>query len=568
MDLSVVGSVPLRSAPHRGRDRRRRLRWRDLTAVPPLAFLGVFFVWPVAAILLRGLRPNGNWNLGAFGEVITDPMMQRVMWFTLWESVASTLLCVLVALPGAAMFARFRFRGKGLLWSALLIPFVLPTVVVAVSMLGIIGGGGVTGLDLSGSVWAILIAHVFFNYAVVVRTVGATWSTIDPRIEESARALGAAPWRVFVDVTWPLIRSSVAAAASIVFLFSFTSFGIVLILGGIRHRTLEVEIYDQTAKFLHLDIAAVLALVQLVIVVGILVWFGRSQRRRAVVFDQRSSSETERFPETRLQSWFIATNLVFIALLLGTPLIVLVGRSFSTPDGWGFDFYRSLTDTRGGSTSFVPPIDAIGNSLLFATMATVIAVVLGLCAAWTIAGGGSAASNYSLGRWADTALMIPLGTSAVTVGFGFLIVFDEPPLNLRSSLWLIPIAHAIVALPFVVRLLVPALRSIDPRVREAAATLGASPSRVWWTVDVPIVGRALAAAAGFAFAVSLGEFGATAFLVRPDRPTMPIAIYRALGRPGEFNFGQAMAMSTLLMGLTVIVMLAIDRFRPAGVSEF
>ena len=564
----MVSSVPLNRARRQDAERRRQFRWRSVTALPPLAFLGVFFVWPVAAILLRGLRPDGKWNLAAFGEVIADPTMQRVMWFTLWEAVASTVLCVLVALPGAAMFARFRFRGKRVLWSALLVPFVLPTVVVAVSMLGIIGGGGVTGLDLSGTVWAILIAHVFFNYAVVVRTVGATWSTIDPRLEESARALGAPPWRVFVDVTWPLLRSSVAAASSIVFLFSFTSFGIVLILGGVRHRTLEVEIYDQTAKFLHLDIAAVLAIIQFVIVVGILVWFGRSQRRRAVMFEQRSASENERVAETPRQRGFIAANLVFVAVLLGAPLLVLVVRSFSTPNGWGFGFYRVLTDTRGGSSSFVPPIDAMGNSLLFATMATIIAVVLGLCAAWTIAGDGSATSNSHLGRWTDTALMIPLGTSAVTVGFGFLIVFDEPPLNLRSSLWLIPIAHAIVALPFVVRLLVPALRSIDPRLREAASTLGASPLRVWWTIDVPIVGRALAAAAGFAFAVSLGEFGATAFLVRPDRPTMPIAIYRALGRPGEYNFGQAMAMSTLLMGLTVIVMLAIDRFRPAGVSEF
>lgn len=517
---------------------------------------------------MRGLHPGGAWNIGAFGEVFSDPSMRRVLWFTVWESIASTVLCTLVALPGAALFARYRFRGKRLLWSALLVPFVLPTVVVAVSMLGVIGGGGLTGVNLSGTVWAILIAHVFFNYAVVVRTVGSTWSTIDPRLEESARTLGAPPWRVFTEVTWPLVRSSVAAASSIVFLFSFTSFGIVLILGGISHRTLEVEIYDQTAKFLHLDVAAVLAIVQLLVVVVILVWFGRSQRRRSVLFDQRSASETEHLAETPRQRWFVRSNLTFMALLLGTPLLVLVVRSFSTPDGWGFGFYRALTDSRGGSTSFVPPIDAIGNSLLFASIATVIALVLGLCAAWAIVGDGSTGSDSRFGRWTDTALMIPLGTSAVTVGFGFLIVFDEPPLNLRSSLWLIPIAHTIVALPFVVRLLVPALRSIDPRLREVAATLGASPRRVWWSVDVPIVGRALAAAAGFAFAVSLGEFGATAFLVRPDRPTMPIAIYRALGRPGEFNFGQAMAMSTILMLLTVFVMLVIDRFRPASVSEF
>jgi thiamine transport system permease protein len=353
-----------------------------------------------------------------------------------------------------------------------------------------------------------------------------------------------------------------------VFLFSFTSFGIVLILGGSSHRTLEVEIYDQTAKFLHLDIAAVLALLQLLVVVMVLVWFGRSQRRRAVLFDQRSATETEKSAETSRQSWFIRSNLLFMAMLFGTPLVVLVVRSFSTPEGWGFGFYRALTNSRGGSTSFVPPIDAIGNSMMFASIATAIALVLGLCAAWAIVGDGAASTDSRFSRWTDTALMIPLGTSAVTVGFGFLIVFDEPPLNLRSSLWLIPIAHAVVALPFVVRLLVPALRSIDPRLREAAATLGASPRRVWWSVEVPIVGRALAAAAGFAFAVSLGEFGATAFLARPDRPTMPIAIYRALGRPGEYNFGQAMAMSTILMLLTVVVMLVIDRFRPASVSEF
>ncbi|CAB4329132.1 unannotated protein [freshwater metagenome] len=256
-----------------------------------------------------------------------------------------------------------------------------------------------------------------------------------------------------------------------------------------------------------------------------------------------------------------------MAVLFGVPLGLLVVRSFSTPSGWGFGFYQALTDSRGGSTSFVPPIDAVGNSLLFASIATAIALALGLCAAWAIVGDGSTSSSRS-SRWIDTALMIPLGTSAVTVGFGFLIVFDEPPLNLRSSLWLIPIAHVIVALPFVVRLLVPGLRSIDPRLREAASMLGASPRRVWWTIDVPIVGRALAVAAGFAFAISLGEFGATAFLARPDRPTMPIAIYRALGRPGDYNFGQAMAMSTILMVLTVIVVTAIDRFRPAGVSEF
>lgn len=565
----MVGVVPLTqpepAAPGR---RRRRVSARLLLAIPPLAFLAIFFVWPVASIIIRGFRPDGHWDVSPLGDVLTDASIRRVFWFTLWESIASTLLCVVVGIPGAALFARFRFRGKRVLWAALLVPFVLPTVVVGVAMLGLFGSGGVSGLQLTGTIWAILIAHVFFNYAVVVRTVGAAWSTIDPRVEEAAHSLGASTWQVFTRVTWPLVRASVAAAASIVFLFSFTSFGIVLILGGPRQRTLEVEIYDQTARFLHLDIAAALAVVQLVAVVGVLIWFGRTQRRRAVVFEQRPAEESERPAIGWRQRSLVIGNLVFMAVLLGAPLLVLIVRSFSTPDGWSFAFYRSLTDSRGGSTAFVPPLDAIGNSLLFAAGATVIAVVLGSCAAWAIAGTDLVRASTRWSRWTDTALMIPLGTSAITVGFGFLITFDEPPLNLRSSLWLIPIAHAIVALPFVVRLLVPALRSVDPRLREAASVLGASPRRAWMSVELPILGRALAAAAGFAFAVSLGEFGATVFLARPERPTVPIAIYRALGRPGEFNFGQAMALSTILMVLTTVVMLAIDRLRPPGVAEF
>lgn len=541
-------------------------RWRVAAAVPPLLFVAVFFVWPVATIVERGLRPDGMWDLSVFADVAADPSIRRVLWFTVWQAVVSTVVCVVIGLPGAALFARFRFRGRSVLWSALLVPFVLPTVVVGVALLGLIGPGGVLGVDLSGTVWAILVGHVFFDYAVVVRTVGATWTTIDPRVEDAARTLGASTWTTFRRVTLPLLRPSLAAAASIVFLFSFTSFGIVLLLGGTAHRTIEVEIYQQTARLLNLDVAAVLALAQLVMVVGVLWWFGRSQHRRAVAHEQRRAAESRRSAAGWRARTFVVGNLVIIGALLGGPLVVLVVRAFSTPDGWGFGAFRSLGDTRRGSTAYVPPFDAVVNSLQYAAMATVLALVLGACAAWAIAGGSGHVPRWS--RVADTALMVPLGTSAVTVGFGFLITFDRAPFDLRSSVWIVPIAHAVVALPFVVRLLVPAVRAIDPRLHEAAAVLGASPGRVRRSIDAPILGRAVAGAAGFAFAVSLGEFGATAFLARPARPTLPVAVHRALGRPGEWSFAQAMALSVLLMVLIVAVMVLIDRLRPPGVAEF
>jgi thiamine transport system permease protein len=126
----------------------------------------------------------------------------------------------------------------------------------------------------------------------------------------------------------------------------------------------------------------------------------------------------------------------------------------------------------------------------------------------------------------------------------------------------VPIVQALVGIPFVLRSLVPALRAVDPRLRDAAAVLGATPRRARLEVDVPIVRRALLVGAAFAFAISLGEFGATSFLARPNAPTVPVAMYRLLGLPGATLRGQAMALGVLLAALTTVSVLVIERLRP------
>jgi thiamine transport system permease protein len=287
--------------------------------------------------------------------------------------------------------------------------------------------------------------------------------------------------------------------------------------------------------------------------------------RGRVPLRPRAANETARRPDSVGQRAILVANLTFMACLIGVPLAVLVGRSFSFGSAEWWEHYAALGSSRRGSALFVPPIEAVRNSLLFAGAATVIALVIGVMASLAVAGTGT---RSRWGRGLDVALMIPLGTSAVMVGFGFLIALDEPPLDLRDSLWLVPLAHALVAVPFVIRAMVPALRSIDPSLREAASVLGASSARTWREIDLPIVGRATVAAAGFAFAVSLGEFGATIFIARADWPTLPLAIYRFLGQPGPGNFGQAMALSTILMALTVVVVLLIDRWRLGAIGEF
>lgn len=248
-----------------------------------------------------------------------------------------------------------------------------------------------------------------------------------------------------------------------------------------------------------------------------------------------------------------------IAVLLVLPLAVLVQRSLGAP---GLGYYRALTDDDGG-VFLVAPIEAVGNSLEYALAATAIAVLIG--------GLAAAALTRRAGRLMrgfDALLMLPLGVSAVTVGFGFLIALDEPPLDLRASWILVPLAQALVGVPFVVRTMLPVLRAVDGRLREAAAVLGASPWRVWREVDLPMVRRALLIAAGFAFAVSLGEFGATVFIARPDNPTLPVAVARLLGRAGDLNYGQAMALSTILMVVCAVALLLLERVRTDRTGEF
>lgn len=536
--------------PARSERRRSAARRGALLAVP-VGFLAIFFAYPVASIIGLGLRADGRWQLDRATGTLTAAV--PTLWFTVWQAAASTVLTLAIALPGAYVFARVAFRGKALLRAAVTVPFVLPTVVVGAAFLALIGPG--TPLRLDNSIWAILAAHVFFNYAVVVRTVGGLWSHLDPRQEDAARVLGASRFTAWRAITLPALAPAIAASAVLVFLFTFTSFGVIQVLGGPRFATLEVEIYRQTAQLLDLPAAAVLSLLQFAVVTVLLGVHAKLARRRESSLSLVAQAAHK--PQTPAQRAFLAVNLGVMALLLGAPIGVLIVRSAKP------SYYQALTQHDRSSTLFVPAGEAIGNSLGYAAAATAIALVIG--------GLAAAALTRRAGRvvrTVDALLMLPLGVSAVTVGFGFLITLDEPPLDLRASPALVPLAQALVAVPFVVRTVLPVLRAIDVRLREAAAVLGASPLRAWREVDLPIARRAVGVAAGFAFAISLGEFGATIFLARPDTPTLPIAIYRLLSRPGELNYGQAMALSTVLVVLCAGALLALERVRLPGGGEF
>jgi thiamine transport system permease protein len=530
----------------------------------PLAFLTVFFVWPVAAIIGRGIAPDGIVDLTGFGEVFSRPRTLRLVALTLGQAAIASLVCVLVGVPIAHVLYRVRYRGRGLARALVILPFVLPTVVVGVAFRTLLREGGMLGwLHLDGTITAIILALIFFNIAVVVRTVGSTWEGLDPRQEDAARVLGASPARVFFTVTLARLAPSIAAAASIVFLFCATAFGVVLVLGGTRFGTIETEIYLLTTQFLDLRAASALSVAQLAIVVLVLAVAGRARSSA-----QRSLAPRHviRSPRSADAPAIVITAVV--GVLLAMPIVALLERALRTANGYGLDNFLALGGTGDRNALVVPVWVALANSLTIAVQATLIALTVGLCASLVLSRRPrSAAARRSLSVF-DGVLLLPLGVSAVTVGFGFLITLNHPPLDLRSSPVLVPIAQALVALPLVVRTVLPVLRSIDPRLRESAAVLGAAPWKVLRDVDLPIVARPALAAAGLAFAVALGEFGATSFLSRPDHPTLPVVIFRLIGLPGGDNFGMAIAASVVLAAVTVAVVGLVERLRVGTVGAF
>jgi thiamine transport system permease protein len=546
----------------------------------PLLFFALFFFYPLFSILRLSL------SSGAEAAPISLGAILRPLWFTLWQAALSTLLTFAVGLPGAYLFARFEFPAKRLLRALTTLPFVLPTVVVAVAFNALLGPRGWVNLVLMSigglsappiqfvnTLWAILAAHVFYNTAVVLRLVGNAWSHLDPRWVHAARVLGAGPGRAWREVTLPLLRPAILAALVLVFLFDFSSFGVVLILGGPRFATLEVAIYTQALHLLNLRMAAILSIIQIAFTLALTIIYTRLAARAAVPSSPRAAAEAEQQPVAPRQRWAVGLLVAMMLVLLISPLAALAARSIARLEadrGEGLSFspgltlayYRELFINRREALFYVPPIAAVRNSLTYAAATVIISLGLGLPAASAL----TRRSHFS--RSVDALLMLPLGTSAVTLGLGFIVALDAPPLDLRASPLLVPLAHSLVALPFVVRTLEPALASIPERLRMAAATLGASPLRAWREVDLPIVARAATVAAAFAFTISMGEFGATSLVARPEYPTVPVAIFRFLSQPGALNYGQALAMATLLMGLTLAGILVIEQLRLPGVGEF
>ena len=499
--------------------------------VAPIVVMLLFVVAPVLNIFSMAIQ------IDSFA-LLTTPTTRNVVWFTTWQAIISTTVVLFLAMPIAAITANFDFFGRRALISLVSVPFILPTVVVGVAFLELLP----TSIHQSAS--AIIIAHIYFNFGLVVRIISSRWQQINPHLDDVARTLGASRTRLFVTVTLPLLKKSLRSAGLLVFLMCFTSYGVVRILGGPARSTIETEIYFRAMQLGDVSGALVISILQLV-VVGVLIFlttqFGTA---KSAEFSQMVYSRIRR-PQNFGQKLFITSIALISTVAVLAPLVSVVRRSILIGQKVNFSIWQNIfTDEE--------IFKSLTTSLKYAVFTIVVSTTIGLFGACAVIYGSA---RY---RFLNLLMALPVVVSAVTLGLGLIITFDVNPIDWRGAWLMMPIAHCLVAIPIVMRIISPTIRDLPNGLRDASQTLGATTWQMWRTIDLRLIKPALVSAAAIACAVSLGEFGASSFLVRRNNETLPLMISRLLGRPGEIIQAQAYAIATLLIVACVVIIGVVD----------
>lgn len=504
--------------------------------VVPAVFVGVFTVWPTVATLRRGF------DLVA---TITDVGLRSTVWFTTWQASVSTALTLVVGLPVAWVLARHEFAGRRIVRALTLVPFVLPTLVVGLAFRAVLPA------DLRTGVAPLVIAHVFLNVAVVVRIVGARWESQPRGFDDAAATLGAAPVVRFRTVTWPALRASVIAAGGLVFMYCFTTYGAARVLAGPSRPVTETEIYRFAVLAGDMRAASALAAAQVVLVGLVLAFTARGTTHAAA--PARAVALRSAPPARRIAVGLGATTIALVFLI---PISGLVLRSIRIDDGFSLAAWRGAFGGAGALDLF-PSVVA---SLTTALVAAAISIVIGTLVAFVQVHAASRTTRSI----ATACEVIPVVVSAVVVGLGFLLAFRESPVDWRGQWWLLPVAHAVVALPLVSRTIAASMRQIPDDLRNAASTLGAGPLRVFSSIDASLLRRPIGAATTLSALVSLGEFGASSLLSRRGNETLTMTIGRLLGRPGDIIQAQAFVSAVVLAALCLALVAFVDRATTGG----
>ncbi|TFH11244.1 MAG: iron ABC transporter permease [Candidatus Thorarchaeota archaeon] len=532
--------------------------WAYIVLAFPIILMSIFLIYPVGTVIIYGLFSGSG---SSFIETISAYYTQFTLAFTLAQASISTILALLIGLPGAILLARLRFRGKSLIRALIIVPFVLPPIVVVVGFLQMFGSFGIIDsilmqvtqstasiLNLADGFVGIVLAHTFYNAPLVILLVSASMERLNPEIEESAEILGADSFARFRRITLPHILPALAASAILTFLFCFMSFPIVLAFGNGVYRTLEVQIWN-AFRWSDYGEASSLALIQILITITLAISYIKLGR-----INENESGPTTTIKTTTLGKYkplekaAIVTYLIAILFLIGGPIISIIRAAVFDPirQIYTLDGFSYLTRI-GSNGGFEPLI----NSLFYGGLATMLSIIIGIPLAYT-----HRSKTRGLPSLSSIMILLPLGISSITVAYGLMTVIAVPT-GLNINPWpIIVIAQTIIGIPFTARSIEIGLKSIDPNILDQADSLGATRIQRLFFVELPLLIPSILVGAIFAFAMAIGEMSATLFIALPQNYTLAVAIYDNLG---VRHFVEAGACSLILVALCVVSFLAMEK---------
>ena len=484
------------------------------------------------------------------GAVPNEVSVWPVLWFTVWQALVSTVICLLLGIPGAYVLYRKTFKGAAIIKSIITIPFMLPSLVVAIAVTEV--SGLIGGID---PVVAIIFANVFANYAVVVRNIGSQWQTLSKSTDEASEVSGAGRFRNAMHISLPQLRSSIRSSSAIIMLYCASSYGIVLSLGGGQVNTLETAISVSVLERLDFAHGALLALLQIafcLLAFTVSRWGGTNPLSFTPTFSRSKLIDRRDLP-TVIFTFVVVTSLVVL------PMILVLGKAFVSSDG-GFTLENfALLDTRGARDLLnITFLEASLNSLRNLIIATIVSLFIGLLVSFLLAEQSRKRHRKKtdfVGITLDAAFLLPIGVSSVVIGVGYLVTLTGDLAWLRNSWLLVPLVQSVFAIPLVVRILYPSLVAVKSDAREQAMTDGASTAQVFWHIDLALVKPVMRTAISFSALVSLGEFGVASLLSFGDQATIPVLMYQLISRPGAHNYGMALAAASILTLLTAVIVL-------------
>tara|TARA_B100000674_G_scaffold47605_1_gene32864 strand:+ start:2127 stop:3812 length:1686 start_codon:yes stop_codon:yes gene_type:complete len=553
----------------------------------------VLTIAPLGYAILRLTAVTDLTIVEALGNFLADDDTVRALRFTLLEATFSTIFTIIIGLPIAWYLGRYKWKHIRILRALLSVPFVTPSIVVAMGFLMLIDPDGLlnyAGIDLrleSGIIgdiasytgWAnpghfiaLIAAHVWFNLSLVMRFIEPTLSTMDKSWEEQIRFLPAGSTRFGrVRNLWlPILGPAALCAASLCFIFSFTSFALIKWLTPNQDNleTLMAKsggsagIYNYRVDTSEIVLAT--SIVQLMILCLAILITAQIQRKHSVIHavvteNSESVGKIKPNPAAKL----IISGAVIYSLL---PLILVAISSFRIRDISNGDYSYSTEawqEAWSGNYSATAIPEALYNSLIYCIITLVIALPIGYVISSLIARLEHEGRIWTA-RVVEVLSMIPLALSAVMIGLGILIGLLKWSPSLFSWILIPAIPHIVITTPFVIRIMLPAMRSLQPEYMEQAKLLGLSTIKSWWHGKILMLRAPLVVSAALTMAFSLGEFGASWILVRSGSwDSLSVLVDQLMGQPKFDPLIQPMAMAaaTTLMLLTFVLFLIAEKFR-------